>query len=244
MQTIIPNPAARIKWSCGVTTVPSRKDTLLPRTLDSIRKAGFNDFTLFVDGSKEDTTYYKYSANVVFRYPQIRTYGNWILSIAELYIRNPLSDRYVMFQDDFITYHNLKEYLSHVEYKDKTYWNLYTFPSNQILAPHNGDKEYIGFYESNQLGRGAVGLVFNKKTVIDLLANQHMVERVLSVDRGWRSVDGGVVTALNQIGYKELVHNPSLVQHTGIVSSMGNKPHKLATSFRGEFFNALELLGK
>lgn len=60
--------------------------------------------------------------------------------------------------------------------------------------------------------------------------------------RGHRSIDGGIVTALAEAGWKEWVHNPSLVQHTGLVSSMRSKPHPRATSFRGEGFDAMELV--
>jgi hypothetical protein len=39
-----------------------------------------------------------------------------------------------------------------------------------------------------------------------------------------------------------MVHHPSLVQHTGDVSAMGNRPHQKASSFPGEEYDALTLL--
>jgi len=52
------------------------------------------------------------------------------------------------------------------------------------------------------------------------------------------------VTALKKVGWKEYVHNPSLIQHTGKISIIGNGNHPLAPSFKGEEFDALDLLEK
>jgi glycosyltransferase involved in cell wall biosynthesis len=156
----------------------------------------------------------------------------------ELYIRNPNADRYAIFQDDFVTYKNLRQYLDSQPYPKRGYWNLYTFPVNQKLA--KGTK---GFYLSNQMGKGAVALVFNKEAVQVLLNSKHFVNKVAAVRHPTSSVDGAIVTAMKNEGYLEYVHNPSLVQHTGLQSSMGNinKPENLATSFRGQEFNAMDL---
>jgi hypothetical protein len=228
----------RAKWSYGITTVLSRRHDLLPRTLASLCSAGFPEPRLFVDGADaKDAAWYasEFGLPVTARYPAIRTFGNWFLSLAELYIREPTATRYAVFQDDFVTYRNLRQYLESCEYPPRGYWNLYTFPSNQTLA------KGLGWYASNQFGRGAVALVFDRETVKTLLASQHMVERPEDCTRGWRAVDGGVVTALKKAGWTEYVHNPSLTQHTGQISSMGNRPHLQATSFRGEEYDALEL---
>ncbi len=138
-------------------------------------------------------------------------------------------------------------------YPAKGYLNLYTFPHNQPseLAKRtsggerthpeiNGDE--TGFYRACQNGKGAVALVFDNEAVRFLLSRKHMVDRVLNEVRGHRAIDGGVVDAMRQEGWVEYCHNPSLVQHTGLVSSMGNGQHALATSFRGEDFDLRTLL--
>ncbi len=237
--TSLVDPRRRVKWSYGITTVPSRRDELFPKTLESLRVGGFDQPRIFVDGARYPNDYFTWSGlEVTCRYPTIRTHGNWFLALAELYIREPNQDRYAIFQDDFVTYHNLRTYLDHCTIPDKGYWNLYTFPSNQELCPEG----YTGWYLSNQMGRGAVATVFSQEGVRALLSSQHMVDRPMDHHRGHKSVDGGIVTALKKLGWKEYVHNPSLVQHIGDVSSMGNKPHKKAVSFRGETFDAMTLL--
>lgn len=227
-------------WAYGLTTVLERRDDILPRTLASLVEAGFGKPRLFVDGDDDVHEWRtRFSLETTCRYPRIKTYGNWILSLAELYIREPRRTYYAMFQDDFVAYKNLRQYLEKIPYPEKGYMNLYTFPKNQVKAP----KE-VGFYRSNQKGLGAVALVFNEEAVINLIIHQHMVLRPRDQFRGHKAVDGGIVTAMNKVGFSEYVHNPSLIQHTGMKSTMGNIKHPEATSFRGENYDALSLLSR
>lgn len=226
-------------WAYGVTTVPERNPTPLRRTLISLKMAGFEYPTVFVDGDKNWTWWEReLGLPVVCRYPRIRTYGNWILTLAELYIRKPNADFYAVFQDDLVCSKNLRQYLEAVPYPDKGYWNLYTFPQNHIRIQHR-----IGFSPATGWrGAGAVALVFDKRSVLIPLAHDHMVKRVRDPIRGHKYVDGGVVETMNLMGYTEYVHNPSLVQHVGLRSSSGNPRHPQSPSFRGEEFDLLTLL--
>ena len=94
--------------------------------------------------------------------------------------------------------------------------------------------------------------MFDNHTLIDLLSQPHMYVRMKDCVRGHKYLDGGVVTALAKAGRKEFIHNPSLLQHTGKISSMGNGAkghgwgvvgsHPDALTFPGEDFDAMELL--
>lgn len=226
-----------IQTAYGVTTVPSRLKDVFPRTLKSLALAGFDKPHLFIDGCKTPELYQDYGTEITCRWPNVRTAGHWALSIAELYVRNPNAERYALFQDDFVTYNNLRGYLDSCEYSANGYWNLYTFPSNQELCP----KDYSGWYPSNQLGRGAVALVFSREILLTLLTERPFINRPQCPHRGHKAIDGGIIDSLKKIGIQEYVHSPSLVQHTGLESSMGNKRHQLAVSFQGENFDALTL---
>ena len=68
-----------------------------------------------------------------------------------------------------------------------------------------------------------------------------MFDRPQETLRGWRAIDGGIVTAMKKSGWKEYVHNPSLVQHIGDISTLGNKPHAKSVTFLGEDFDANNL---
>lgn len=227
-------------WAYGITTVPSRRDTLFPRTFNSLKLAGFDRPHIFIDGRMEAADYRDYSDRITCRHPNARTAGNWVLSMYELYIREPSAERFAIFQDDFVTSLNLKSYLDRCKYPDKGYWNLYTFPSNQKLCPEGNT--YRGWYPSDQYGKGAVALVLSREALCTLLSQRQLIERFQNKKRGHQAIDGGIVDTFNKIGWKEYVHNPSLVQHTGLVSSMGNRRHPLANSFMGEDYDLNQLL--
>lgn len=232
--------APELRWEYGITTVLSRVESLFPRTLESLSNAGFDQPRIFVDGCtpQEAVTHYTQFGLPLTIRDNVRTAGNWVLTLYELYIRNPSAERFAIFQDDFIAIRNLKRYLEVSKYPSQGYQNLYTFPSNQMIAPPN----YTGWYVAHQLGKGAVALVFSNEAVRLLLGHEYLVTRFQDRTRGHKAIDGGIIETMKRVGWKEYVHTHSLVQHQGDVSSMGNLAHPKATSFPGEEFNALELL--
>ena len=223
-----------MKWQIGVTTVAERFGILLPKTLESLEKAGFTDIRVFVDGEGHIPEYLSGYA-ITQRIPRIKTYGNWILALWEMYIREPQATLYAIFQDDCLASLNLRSYLEKCRYPEKGYWNLYTWPNNE------GDK---GWHLSDQAGRGAVGIVFDKPALQSVIGSRVMVDKPLNAKRGrkWKWVDGSLSAALASEGYKEYVHTPSLLFHTGEESVIGNSTHPLTKSFPGEDFDCLELL--
>lgn len=230
MKIDLPVSPSNICWAYGITTVPSRRSDLLPKTMTSLREAGFDQPHLFVDGG---VFYDEYPMHLQSpRFTKLRTAANWVLSLHELFIREPLCDRYAIFQDDIIAVKNLRAYLDGCQFPDHGYWNLYTYADNQALAKGNG------WYLSRQNGLGALGLVFDKAGVISLLTNPMIITRPTDLANGWRNIDGGIVTAMRTRNYQEWVHSPSLLQHTGTISAIGNGPKPLAPSFPGEDFDA------
>ena len=237
-----------MEWAYGVTTVDSRKDSLLPQTLASLKAGGFGEPVLFVDGANGG-----YEGNVVYRYPRIGAWGNWFLGICELCIRNPRADYYAMFQDDIITYPNLRQYIERSNPPKDGYLNLFSSPGNESVRP-----KQIGWFPARKLegtnsvayesglagqgGKGALGLAFSREALLAFLSHPHCLTKPFEVRFPTMRIDGCVVTAMNKAGWKEYVHNPSLVQHCGDVSTLRGLVHKQSTTFRGESFDALELL--
>lgn len=260
-----------MKWSYGITTVKKRRDDLFPQTLASLKAAGFDRPHVFVDGCDDSRSWHdEFGLDVTARGGvNVRTAGNWVLSLYELFYRRPDADYYAVFQDDFVTSLNLRRYLERNPCPQPGYMNLYTFPRNQRVAPRTtaggtvdgwfpaqtiakgkvevptGDSGGRGTTTRDvnfQTGFGAVALVFTRDGVMDLLGSRELSGRPVDPKRGHVAIDGGVVHCMNKLGYTEYVHSPSLVQHTGQVSSMGSKRHPLAESFRGENFDLLDLL--
>ncbi len=228
-------------WSYGVTTVPARLGSTLPRTLASLARAGFDRPRLFVDGAKYSAGWDDFGLEVTTRHPSIRpptNFANWILSLWELYLRQPDADLYAVFEDDIVLCRNVRAYMeAGAVALAKGYWNLYTVPTNGRLprAKH-------GWFRSDQLGKGALSLVFTRGGVQELLSSQYFVCLPCNEVRGWKNIDGGIVTAMKKNGWSEYVHLPSLVQHVGDESVIGNKWRDPADTFPGEEFDAMELL--
>lgn len=257
-----------MSWAYGVTSCKQRKDTLLPQTLASLKAGGFGEPHLFIDGCEDVPSWREQfpGLEMTFRYPHLRVHGNWCLSLSEMFIRNPTADRFALFQDDLSCVQNLRQYLEKTYYPSKVYWNLYTATrTNEPVVEgkppgtwHEGGLLNPDSPERWQAGRGAVALVFDREAVQVLLSSRALVERPLNPHRGWRAVDGGIVNAMNQAGYREMVHCPSLVQHTGALSAMDKRKtstgqddkypvhwwggHDLAKTFPGSEFDAMTWL--
>lgn len=234
-----------MEWEYGLTTVQSRRETFLPATLESLKAAGFDRPTLFLDGAThQDAISYEeqFKLPVVSRKPpNLLAVGNWVLALWEMYVRNTKADRYAIFQDDVVACKDLRLYLEKSPYPNKGYLNLYTFPQNQKLV----SSEQIGWVETRQTGLGALGLVFDLNAVSRLLSQYSFAYKPRDPARPVTRIDGAVVEAMKKCGYREYAHNPSLLQHAGQhASSIGKKIHPLAKSFPGADFVATELLEK
>jgi GT2 family glycosyltransferase len=226
-------------WNYGITTVPERSSNLLIKTIGSLANAGFDKPHIFVDGYDNLTAYRSSGLPVTVHSRNVRTTGHWILSLWELWANNPHADRYAIFQDDLVTYRNLREYLDNCLWPgEKSYLNLLTFRENHERLKGST----VGWHLSDQLGKGAVALVFDPDGVKSILSSPHLVGWIKDRSRGHRLVDRAISQSLKKLGFTEWIHNPSLVQHTGIKSSMGSDKHPLSTCFRGEDFNACDLL--
>lgn len=231
-------------WSYGVTTVPERKETHLPRTLASLNKAGWGRPGLFIDGGRARDYDTKYEATARSR--PVRVAGHWHLTLLELYHREPSADLYAVFQDDVIFCRNVRRYVESCRCPPGGYMNLFTFRENEQVVLGRGpgwhEAAYIDGAKTRQGGKGALALIFPRDACVALLCHPHLLERATDARRGHKAIDGGVVTSLNLAGYKEYVHNPSLVQHTGDHSTIGNNCQAKALTWPGEDFDAETLL--
>ena len=240
-----------MEWQYGITTVPSRKNNLLKRTIASLKLAGFVTPRLFVDGGRGED-YENFGLEYTLRSNNVSCMGNWHSGMVELYHRNPWADRYAMFEDDFVTYKHLKEYLELIPYPHRGYLNLLTFRENEEVIrnkPFGFHKaaalrggEILGG-EPQTVARGAVALVFSNEAIVALLSSMYMFSDSKNGLHGWRRVDGRIADSLAMAGWREYIHNPSLVQHTGDITTLpGNYRHPYANSFISEDFDARELL--
>jgi hypothetical protein len=214
-----------MNWSYGITTVPSRAKTLLPATITSLAEAGFGRPVLFVDGNGS------IDINLpVVTHPNIGQLNNWITALHYLVITTK-ADRYALFEDDLVACRQLRQYLDKIPI-NRTYLNLITHEDNRVET-----KDIPGWHVSNLLGRGAVGLVFDRATAL-LLTRDEMLTTYPS--NGGSKGDAAIARSLRSIGYKELVHFPSLVDHTGMESTIGHSYGKVS-AFLGVDYDLLSI---
>lgn len=252
-------------WSYGITCVPSRFDTTLPHTLASLAKAGFDKPRLFIDGDPRRIIIQECTV----RNPKVGPWGNWYLSLLELYIREPVCERYAIFQDDVIAVRGLREYLEACRYPDGKdgrepgFWNLFTFLNSEWDADMGCGwiQGAVNVSEPEgqlQCCRGALGLVFNREAVQIILSSRFCVGKAADANRPQTNIDGCVVTAMNMHrrplnpdderrwprGWREYVHGPSLLSHIGTQSSLptGKVWQKNTELFPGEEFDAKTLV--
>jgi len=226
-------------WAYGVTSCTERiRNTTLVRTLASLYQAGFTHPELFLDLT-EDTDGWEDEYQVTRHQPPLGAFGNWMSALWGLWVRNPDAQWYAIFQDDVQCVANLRDYLEMSHCPDDGYMNLYTAPSNQTMFTENQhycwkQTRQLGGTTTQQTGRGALGLVFPRKVVPSLLGHPLLTNKPATVRHPTKNIDGIVVTAMNDLGYREYVHNPSLIQHTGTESTIGRKKHPISLSFREE----------
>lgn len=259
-------------WAVGITTVPERKNTTLPRTIQSLIMTGFNIDRLFIDfkprrlGDETKPDDYQYIVSLsqeyedygipcTFRTPNIRAFSNWFLGLSELYLRFPNANRYVLFQDDVIACAGVREYLEHCEYPNKGYINLMTFPQNEkekhAYFPGISLDKMVGWYPSNQKGKSACGYVFDRTTALEVLNSEELLNRVRE-DKGHHNIDAAVSGALKRKGFTEYVHTPSLLKHIGYETSIhtpderGHNTHPKeqpdVLTFKGEDWDVMSVV--
>lgn len=243
-----------MKWTCGITAVPSRRGTTLPKTLTSLEAGGFESPRLFIDGEQDALAWGYLGYEYTMRWPAVHAFGNFWMGLLELYLRDPLADLYAMFQDDVLVCRNTRKYVEATlptllaKLGKPAYLNLITFAPNEDLVRDKG----IGWHLSNQLGWGGQALVFPRDTMLRMFQSKHLVERPLGMRNGvpdppraWKNLDGGVVTSVKSFGGVEVVHYPSLVHHVDCESVIGNGRDRRTENgkWSGEDFDAMSWLG-
>ena len=207
---------ANFRWSVGVTTAPRRVATL-SRTLASVAAAGWSEARLFAEPGSElpdDALRLACSQRDV----PLGAFPNWVLGLAELVLREPESDAYLMLQDDVLLTANVRGYL------ERTLWprrevglvSLYT-PSHYSAGKTYGYHEQPCAWDS----WGALAYVFPNPAARALLADPLLVDhRRHGPAGGLRNIDSVVGLWRQRRRLPYIVHVPSLAQHIGETSTL------------------------
>lgn len=225
-------------WAVGITTAPRRLPTLEQCAL-SIIDSGWSDPILFIDGDVAVPASLS-RLDYCRRQPALGAFPNYALSLAELFMRDPHADAYMMIQDDamFLGVPAMRQYLQSV------LWPLNGPSIASLYCSRKYNQQAPGWHKfpANWVW-GAVAFVFSRDAVTEFLTSplvhQH---RALPDDQGLSKVDvlvGQFATAAN---IPVLFPSPSLVQHIGTVSTIWNFARAVnarqASQFLGDLIRA------
>jgi hypothetical protein len=106
-------------WAVGVVSSPRRQPTL-DTTLDSLIRAGWDRPHLFLDGTVRIPERFACLPGVL-REPPVGCWSNYYLALAELLMRHPEADAYLLAEDDALFYDGevLREYMEQVLWPDR-----------------------------------------------------------------------------------------------------------------------------
>jgi hypothetical protein len=192
-----------MKWASAIVAVDSREYTLLPQTRESLEAAGFSNFLLVMD-----------------RGAVMGGLMNWWRAALLLWEENSTADRFVIFEDDCLAVPHLREYLERAPFDKPCYYNLFTTNLNE-----RKDKTH-GWYYPPYKGLGAVGLMFDQSAMRKLLSDEKIPAHV---SRGYRTKTDALIKRALSATHPEFVHYPSLLQHTGTVSTQGHNHGRMRT---------------
>ncbi|AGA27673.1 glycosyltransferase family protein [Singulisphaera acidiphila] len=217
----LPAPAQRTgrpvqRWAVGLTTSPRRRPTL-EWTLDSLVRAGWDQARLFVDAAVTIPRRYAHLP-VTQREPKSGAWPNFYLGLAELLMRDPDADAYMMIQDDATFYDriNLREYLESI------LWPSDPPPPISLYSCQLDVAAQAGWHPHNKPWfRGALALVFHPST-----ARRFLVDPIVFGHR-WNPRNDGLAhvdTVVGDWAYRNgtpIQHpTPSLCRHIGYTSTL------------------------
>jgi hypothetical protein len=240
-----------IKWTVGVITSPRQGISYLEQTLDSLRRAGWNEPIVFAEpGSSPSNSY------TIIRRKQYGDWTNWATGLYELLLSEPDTDYFLMAEDDVIFCKDSKTYLEYAmpQLGDFGSLSLYT-PS--IRSRNN----FRGFHNELQGHNtwSTVTVIMSRSKVISFFADvdtqRHRFEDIFELgEEYWccpktdpkNSIKDAVIghwAEKNQ--FPIYYHTPSLAEHIGDLSTLTEQSSTIANGrksldFVGEDFNLSE----
>lgn len=206
-------PAVR-EWGVGVTTAPRPRPTLA-RTLQGLHRAGWTDVRLFADGEVEIPDAWRH-LEVSWRSPRMGAWPSYYLALAELLMRRPSADAFMIVQDDTVLFEHpqLRSYVESI---------LWPAPERGIVSLYCS-KAYArpvpGWHRLDErLIWGGQILIFDRETLIELVSDPGVIRHRLD-PTGLANIDGVIGQWAEATGTGVYVPSPSLAQHIGQTSSI------------------------
>lgn len=208
-------------WSVGVTTAHRRLPTV-DECLDSVVNAGWETIRIFSDAAVPLSDRHSHQP-CTLREPSIGAWPNFYLSLAELLMREPETDAYLMIQDDalFFNHRGLKTYLELALWQTDKPCLASLFCPRDYTQPTHGWCEFQGEWVW-----GAQAFAFSRSAAQLFLADQEVVHHRWNSDyKGLYGIDVLIGRWASRCGVPISFPTPSLVQHIGHVSAIWDRAH-------------------
>ncbi len=221
LMEIIPPPKVRSgvrvkRWAVGVTTAP-RAQPSLADCLTSMKSAGWTDPRLFVDGHVDVPEPFDGLPRTA-RTPQLGAWPSYYLALAEMLMREPAADAFLLVQDDvvFAPGFDVRTYL------EQAFWPGKKPAIVSLLCPGPYTRPDPGWYPFNDDWIwGAQAFVFSPLAARAFLADTSVVCHRDSRDRNpTADIDWCVGQWASRHKQPIYYPTPSLVQHVGQISSL------------------------
>lgn len=221
-------------WAVGVTTAPRRLSTL-EDCLESLVFAGWQSPRLFIDSAVTIADRHAHLATTL-REPRVGAWPNYYLSLAELVMREPDANAYLMVQDDALFYNDpgFRDYLENALWPDDEPCLVSLYCSRNYTQPKAGWHRLNGNWTW-----GAVAFVFSREAAQRFLGDESVVlHRWNQAYEGMWGIDVLIGHWAARAGIPVWFPTPSMVQHIGHVSTLWRKSRALglrrADSFPGD----------
>jgi hypothetical protein len=215
LSVVVPRPALRHgprvqTWSVGVITAPRRPPTL-DACLDSLVRAGWHEPRLFIDGSTTIATRHAHLP-LTLREPRIGAWPNFYLALAELLMRDPEADAYMLVEDDavFFDREDLRAYLEELLWPAEAVGAVSLYCSSVYTQAEPGWKVFSGPWVW-----GALAFVFPREAVRQLVGDPLIIAHRGGRDCGLADTDALIGRWSAARGLPIYFPTPSLVQHIG-----------------------------
>jgi hypothetical protein len=221
VEAVVPRPAHRSglrvrEWAVGVTTAPRDQPTL-EACLASLSAAGWREPRLFVDGNAVLPPA-AHGLPVTRRDPRIGAWPSYYLALAELIMRAPHADAYLLVQDDVLFYRHtgLRRYVESILWPGKRPGLVSLFCSRAYTQPVAG-----WHVLTEPLVWGGQAIIFPHDAALAFLGDaQVLLHRLAPEPDGLANIDGLIGQWACRTRTSVSVPTPSLAQHIGQVSAL------------------------
>jgi hypothetical protein len=219
LASILPRPpswhnSSPNQWAVGMTTAPRRIPTL-ETSLDYLKRAGWSDVRLAVDGAASLPPT-RNVADITLRAPAVGAWPNFYLTLLELTLGQPDANTIMMVQDDvqFYDRENVREYL------DSILWPSDTPGIISLYCSAAYTRETSGWTIADDRWEwGALAFVFPADLARRFVCDPEVIQH-RSTDRGLRFIDDVIGEWAQRNEIPIWYPSPSLVQHLGDTSTV------------------------